>query len=454
MSQKGKKLPNPLASAAVAGWRRHFLASSLRAVATSTSPPFKLRKRSPAEDEAVDEPPSKRQKLDEAPETSPDPSVSVPEDSNHDDLMEHDDSEPVPPADIAIPDNDPDGRKLVEMHFHKQKWVISCSADGCSCSHCGPAHAQVCCACNHPVEEHSLTLAKGPAKENIVIVVNRLLDLVSAIRACAFVFKFYHWVSPLLAKVKAEAASMQHNLAGRNVSPQLKGLVFAFQEMMKKAAEIPALSACKTPGDLEKFRIETVILADSMYWEMYHFSSVGKLGLEKKFSIPPPDLYFERFSHKHSVRQHRNLYSFVHGVVGKDVRRDLERRCDGDLLQNEEFSDNSENILIRLWRIKWRETVELLYPSEFLKQDYTVLLEETVKRAARAKRKHAKHADSGEFLARGDEHLEEPVCFDLLQRWRDVCRDWPCVIFAYAIPNKLALERLRSLSPIVEIGAG
>jgi hypothetical protein len=334
----------------------------------------------------------------------------------------------------------------------------------------------VCCECNHPVEQHGLALAKGPAKENILIVVNRLLDLVSAIRACAFVFKFYHWVGPLLAKVKEEAASMQHNLAGRNVSPQLKGLVFAFQEMMKRTAEIPVLSNCspfkildaslpirslshfafstETAADLQKFRIEIVILADSMYWEMYHFSSVGKLGLEKKFSIPPPDLYFERFSHKHSVIQSRNLYTFIHGVAGRRVLRDLERRCDGDLLQPEDLSAKSENILIRLWRIKWRETVELFYPSDFLKEDYTTLLEETVKRAARAKRKHAKHAESGEYLARGDEHLEEPVCFDLLQRWRDVCRDWPCVIFAYAIPNKLALERLRSLSPIVEIGAG
>jgi hypothetical protein len=100
---------NPLVSAAVSGWRRHFLASSLRVAATSTSPSFKLRKRPPVEEDAVEEPPSKRQKIADVPEKAPVPTAAIPDESDHEDVVEDDDVESVPPAEVAIPDRDSDG---------------------------------------------------------------------------------------------------------------------------------------------------------------------------------------------------------------------------------------------------------------------------------------------------------------------------------------------------------
>jgi hypothetical protein len=40
----------------------------------------------------------------------------------------------------------------------------------------------------------------------------------------------------------------------------------------------------------------------------------------------------------------------------------------------------------------------------------------------------------------GDEELEEPICYKNLQAWRDMCRDWPCLIYAYVTPTRKALK--------------
>lgn len=294
MSTTPKKLKNPLVNAAVGGWRRHFLASSLRAVATTTSPPFKLRKRVQESDDAAEEPPSKRQKVEEAPEeTQPQPEAA-PVEEQVEPVEEDDVDEDFVPAEVAIQDKDPDGssflhpfripiciifsylkfssfagKSLVEHHLPRSKWSIDCSVEGCQCDHCGPARAQygisrrflriiccpnattsfvcrVCCVCEHDVSKHNLTLVNGPAKENITVVVARLFDLIRASRAAVFVFQYYHWVSPLLARIKSESSTLQHNLAGRNVSPQLKGLLFAFQETLKKLPTLPSYEGCST----------------------------------------------------------------------------------------------------------------------------------------------------------------------------------------------------------------
>lgn len=197
-----------------------------------------------------------------------------------------------------------------------------------------------------------------------------------------------------------------------------------------------------------------MILLDSIYWEMFHFSSVAQPGLQSKLEIPAPDLYFDLFSHKHCFAQRRKLHEFVDQALGESLREQLEAQCEGDLVCPTPEIGGPETLMTRLWRIKWRESVELFYSAALTKAEGTRLLIQTTKIAKQAKRKQAKNATSGEMLARGNKELEEPICFDLLQRWRDSCRDWPCVIFAYAIPSLKALGRLKSLAPIVEVGAG
>lgn len=41
-----------------------------------------------------------------------------------------------------------------------------------------------------------------------------------------------------------------------------------------------------------------------------------------------------------------------------------------------------------------------------------------------------------------------------LQAWRDGVRNWPCHLYAYAVPNEAALTTLTALGPLVEMGAG
>lgn len=371
------------------------------------------------------------------------------------------------------------GKALIQLHFPSPKWRIACFVEDCVCKHCGPARASVCSECEHDISQHTLTLPLT-AKQSIIIVVNRFYDLVHGARAAAFVFQYYHWVAPLIDAIKSDLASMQHNTAGRHVSPQLKGLLFAFQELLKKSADLPtfetASSTCpfefafplgdprspqsfsfffsENPADLEKYRVEMIILLDGLYWELYHFSSVAKIGLEGKLSILPPEQYFELFAAKHHYLQKRKLYQFIHQEIGPKLRKQIEAACEGDLMEEQATPKENEPSVLKVWRIKWRETVELFYGTQFIEPEMSQLLQKTVMIAAKIKHKNLKREKTAAELAGNNESLEEPICFDLLQRWRDACRDWASVIYAYAVPNMRALKKLAELSPIVEMGAG
>ena len=48
----------------------------------------------------------------------------------------------------------------------------------------------------------------------------------------------------------------------------------------------------------------------------------------------------------------------------------------------------------------------------------------------------------------------DPIADDLLEQWRHNCRDWLARLYAFAVPNKAALDELATVSPIVEVGAG
>ena len=50
--------------------------------------------------------------------------------------------------------------------------------------------------------------------------------------------------------------------------------------------------------------------------------------------------------------------------------------------------------------------------------------------------------------------LWPPICDSLLESWRHNCRDWLARLYAFAVPNEMALNELSLHSPIVEVGAG
>lgn len=56
---------------------------------------------------------------------------------------------------------------------------------------------------------------------------------------------------------------------------------------------------------------------------------------------------------------------------------------------------------------------------------------------------------------KGKGHSREPPVSELHKLWNDTARDWICHIFAYAVPNDLAINKIREIQcNIIEIGAG
>lgn len=229
------------------------------------------KKRAPAED--VTGPPAKRSKA----------SDSLPDSSAPTSVPDNPAIDVVSPASADMVDSDPEGayfcsllalyaseaafigKTIVAQHFPASHWAIACSTEGCACAHCGPPRAMYalysspfsiarssltrcssCCACDHPVQAHQLRRIQRGGKGSVAAAVNTVFQLVKAARACAFVFQFFHWVGPLLSAVQSEATSLKLNVSGLNVSPQLKGLVFAFQELLNQLPSLPQLESCST----------------------------------------------------------------------------------------------------------------------------------------------------------------------------------------------------------------
>jgi len=48
----------------------------------------------------------------------------------------------------------------------------------------------------------------------------------------------------------------------------------------------------------------------------------------------------------------------------------------------------------------------------------------------------------------------DPRSYRLMRKWRDACRDYPCHLFAYATPNRCALDVIAGHGPVLEVGAG
>ena len=111
--------------------------------------------------------------------------------------------------------------------------------------------------------------------------------------------------------------------------------------------------------------------------------------------------------------------------------------------------------------MRFLETNTLFYSSDLLRNgsmDAAAVAPRFVGKVAKSKkskkRKRRQGINASTKSTQQNLAAHDPVADALLEQWRHNCRDWLARIYAYAVPNKAALESLASVGPIVEIGAG
>ncbi|KAL3913393.1 MAG: hypothetical protein SGPRY_007996, partial [Prymnesium sp.] len=122
------------------------------------------------------------------------------------------------------------------------------------------------------------------------------------------------------------------------------------------------------------------------------------------------------------------------GWVGQVVAHHCELLAQG--------TEGETNALLLLWRERMLEAIDLLHGGGVADPaSYDTILKPTE-------------------LSRRD---KEPPAPPLVRRWREMDRQWPCWMYAFAVPSKkvnsapwpcVALEVLASHSPLVEMGSG
>jgi hypothetical protein len=234
----------------------------------------------------------------------------------------------------------------------------------------------------------------------------------------------------------------------------------------EKAQDILLQAGHNKEENTQEWQIEMTMKADRLYYRIYYASLTDYHPKDNDAStvqVPHPPTYFSCPGLAWNVQKGRNAAKkFVQSLDAEcqklltktfalflDEKSDDGRDC--TKANNKRISPN--NPLHTLWRHRWYELIHLFWENDIhkhkpsLAQKYTpITLAKATARPNNLQSQFAHH---------------ETVAHQLLADWRDVARDFPASLYAYATPSPRALELIqqevvgeKEQEVVVEVGAG
>ena len=333
-------------------------------------------------------------------------------------------------------------------------------------------------------------------KDGVAPRIQRLFSMIVCARwMCTYgqsTHNTFQWTYLLLTRLQMEIESFNNVMKAKpDIKPSavLKTLLSSLSDASTASLAKVAVS-CKIASNYltdhssiesQETRIGLLCALDNLFYLLYHYSLVSPLSsssnvststpstsiqsktddiskpkpdAKKKLSIASPVAYFQLFFDPVSEEVHGMISKFWKSEVDRMTRKRMQH-CVGSFQSALESS--STNPLLAIWQLRFMEYVRFYYASGLSKssREMEQAIESQVSGLNGVSRgKKASKIKRVRMLRQYKEHASEPVCSEALQTWRDVSRDWPSLLFAYAVPTPLALDTIAEYGPIVEIGAG
>eukprot|EP00798_Chlamydomonas_sp_ICE-L_P023336 gene23336-30585_t len=217
---------------------------------------------------------------------------------------------------------------------------------------------------------------------------------------------------------------------------QARTKLSCFTELSNALQTVQTLSKImKQRAPTPEERINLLMALDDAYNWLYYGASTNR----KQQLLPSPAHYFGTLawdprSAKEALASYRSLFGHPPDwLTGSDRSNDDDD--DSVALAGACPKLLHSNPLLALCCSRWLETL-LLFQRVRYPDNWTDLSSE-------------KKPPSEMTLKKAD-----PLCFELLRKWRDNCRDFAARFYAFAVPNEEALDCMMQHTPIVELGAG
>jgi hypothetical protein len=357
--------------------------------------------------------------------------------------------------------------------------------------------------CERSVLEHSFVWCDDvePRKgDGIVIRVQRLFSMTTCARWMATHWNSIHntfeWVYLMVTRIQTEIESLKTVLkekANMKKSPALETLLSSLSDSssthltkisiaLKISSKLsPDTSLSDSSVDTLQTRINAIATLDNLYYLLYHYSLVSPLSsvensssskpssqskplkseksslaatkakTKKSLSISPPAQYLKMFFDPVSEELCEMLSIFWKQEVDRVTRKRVQKT-----IENLEsvLASISTNPLLAIWHLKFTEYVRFYYItglSKKSKEMENAIISVSLSSKPAKKQSNLKRVKQMQL---SKDNASEPISSEGIQSWRDASRDWPSLIYAYAVPTDLAIQTIVKYSPIVEIGAG
>lgn len=320
------------------------------------------------------------------------------------------------------------------------QWSLRvCSAQECPCelysasNGSDPFQIDSSCTCGHENFQHRLAL-EYPSK-GVVQVLSKISTIVHKARSNCLLNHRY-WVLNTLEDLHSEVNKLHKGVQGKKVSANLTTLATSLVNG-EIGKSIEMIMACEHVLSHEA-RLRVLFVLDNIYYQTFNYKNISDIG--RKLNIAEPAPYFESFfpliEEAFKVNEAK-LWNEASPIM-RDFLHNLWHLDD---------YDNHDIDLLKIFNIKWKESIALIYGEKEYHQDKLMQIIHRLKNHKQPSKKKSKKKKS-------KKQLDEPICHEALQKWRDICRDWPSLIYSYAIPTPEALQVMKKYAPLVEIGAG
>ncbi|KAK3255362.1 hypothetical protein CYMTET_35452 [Cymbomonas tetramitiformis] len=338
------------------------------------------------------------------------------------------------------------------QHFFNCRLGAS-SGQGCSCwqpppsrsDTATPAWRELCDRCKKSATEHHLQLqGVGDGSPSDLVFQAYILVRAARLAGASSQLSSSTWLRAILQALDVARRSLVAR--GGRAEVGLGADLAPLQALLdKEAACLPKAGA--PPPDQA---VRLVCALDTAYFKIYsgYVSAFGRASAAQRGLCSPAE-YFEELE-THSPDAHLIASAYLASPLLKGTRAG--RDAQGWLQEASAESQlarqgKASNELLRVWATRWREATRLLSAAGLDAGKAAALMKA---RSARSRAGQPARQASGEQFGQ----TPPPVCWKLLEEWRDNARDWCCHLYAYATPCAAALEAIAGCAPIVELGAG
>ncbi|GMH36604.1 hypothetical protein BSKO_04477 [Bryopsis sp. KO-2023] len=268
--------------------------------------------------------------------------------------------------------------------------------------------SHTCVECGHSIAQHSIL-----RKQTADIGATQQLLLIKLARLSISTFSSSSWCDRALAALGDVCRRNGDSSVGKFLAREIRPLTSLATRYLRE-------------GSGPESKVTMVAILDEMYFRLYYHYLTNSTSRDS-FPIPSPDIYFP------------DLESWTKGAKGyldNFMGEELSEVTQVGITTLWEM-DRPSNGLLKIFNIRFSEGVRLFYETGLGMAGEM----DTAIKAGKPKKWTRKS-------------LVPPPCHLALQKWRNVCRDWFCHLYSYAVPNEEALRVLDEFSPLVEIGGG